>query len=146
MIWISGSLLNLRVTLSEAVMPHPAVRDFKDLIVWQKSIDLLVEVYNLTRHFPREEQFGVTSQLRRAVLSVSSNIAEGSGRGTTKDLVSFLTNSRGSLYESQSLLIVSQRLEILTESEASKACALGDEVGRMLSRLRSNLKSRITNH
>ena len=118
------------------------IRDFQDLIVWQKSVDLAVELYRLTRSFPDEERFGLTSQIRKAAVSVSSNIAEGSGRGTTRDLLSFLTNSRGSLYETRSLLVVSQRVEILTPSQCLYAVDMMDEVGKMLSRLRGNLRSR----
>jgi four helix bundle protein len=122
-------------------IPMP-IRDFQDLIVWQKSVDLAEELYRLTRSFPPEERYGLVSQIRRAGVSVSSNIAEGSGRGTTRDLVSFLTNSRGSLFESRSLLVVSQRVELLTPAECVSALGLMEEVGKMLSRLRTNLKTK----
>jgi four helix bundle protein len=121
-----------------AAMP---IRDFRDLIVWQKSVDLIVEIYTITRRFPEEEKFGITSQLRRAAVSVASNIAEGSGKGTTAELVGFLTTSRSSLRESHSLLIVSQRLDFLTKVEAAKANGLIEEVGKMNSSLRSKLRA-----
>ena len=79
-------------------------------------MDFAVELYRLTATFPSEERDGLIAQIRRAGVSISSNIAEGSGRGTTRDLVSFLTNSRGSLYESRSLLVVGQRVELLTSA------------------------------
>jgi four helix bundle protein len=118
------------------------IRDFQDLVVWQKSIDLATEVYQLTRKYPREELFGLVSQTRRAAVSVSSNIAEGSGRETTRDLCSFLTTSRSSLYESRSLLIVSQKVQILNPSDCMRAFAIMDEVGKMLAQLRTNLRAR----
>ena len=86
------------------------IRDFRDLIVWQRSVDFIVEVYQLTRRFPVDERYGITSQLRRAAVSVSSNIAEGSGRTSLPDRRNFLGFSRGSMKESESLLLVSQRL------------------------------------
>lgn len=75
------------------------IRSHRDLIAWQKAVDLGLEVYRLTRSFPDAERFGLISQLRRAGVSVSSNIAEGYGRGTTADYLRFLRAARGSLYE-----------------------------------------------
>src|SRR5689334_16692546 len=125
------------------------IRDFQDLTVWRKSVELAVELYRLTQRFPSDERFGLTSQIRRAGVSVSSNIAEGSGRGTTRDLVSFLTNARGLLYESRSLLIISQRVDIVTPAQCVTAMGMMDEVGKMLSGLRRNLQTkhhRTTSH
>jgi four helix bundle protein len=119
-----------------------AIRSFRDLVVWQKSVDLVVEIYSLTNRFPASERFGITSQLRRAAVSVSSNIAEGSGTGTTAELVSFLTHSRGSLRESESLLLVSQRLEFAGESDCLHAFEMMDAVGGMLTTLRRNLRNK----
>jgi four helix bundle protein len=115
------------------------VRDFRDLEVWQKAVDLSALVYQLTRTFPREELFGLTSQLRAAAVSVSSNIAEGNGRGTRKDYVRFLMNAKGSLNEVLSLLAVTQRLGIAQAKETRPVEALSEGVAQMLMALRKSL-------
>jgi four helix bundle protein len=115
------------------------VRSYRDLTVWQRSLDFIAEVYELSSRFPAQERFALTTQLRKAAVSVSSNIAEGSGRATSRDLLNFLTHSRGSLSESESLLFVAQRLRFATNDECAGAMELGDEVGRMLSGLRTNI-------
>ena len=119
------------------------IRDFEDLIAWQKSVDLITAVYRLTRQFPAEERYGLTSQLRKAAVSVASNIAEGNGRGTTKDYIHFLHTSRGSLYETRSLLIVSDRLQLASISRTDPVFLLADEVGRTLSGLHTSLRKRL---
>jgi four helix bundle protein len=119
------------------------IRDFRDLEVWQKSMDLAVDVYTIARRFPREERFELTSQLRKAVVSVSSNIAEGSGRATTKDLLNFLSTARGSLRESESLLLLSQRLGYASERELKAAIQLVHRIGQMLTALRKNLRKKL---
>ena len=87
---------------------------FKKLEVWKISKDLAVRIYKLTENFPANEQYGISSQLQRAAVSVPSNIAEGSGRGTKKDFIHFLNQARGSLYE------------IITQLELSKSLGYGD--------------------
>jgi four helix bundle protein len=77
-------------------MDRPQVQSFRDLLVWQKSMDLAVNIYKLTQAFPREETYGLTSQLRRSAVSISSNIAEGQGRLTTGEFRHFLGVARGS--------------------------------------------------
>ena len=119
------------------------VHDFEDLTVWQKSVDLAAAVYTLTREFPREERFALTLQLRKAAVSVSSNIAEGNGRWTTKDYIHFLINSRGSLYEVRSLLRVSKRLGFATSPDVAELVALITEIGKMLAGLRASLLRRV---
>ena len=109
------------------------VRDFQDLVVWQKSVDLIVDLYSATRSFPSEERFGITAQLRRAAISIASNIAEGNGRGTTKDYIRFLSISRGSIYEVRSLLVVCQRLDFLALDSGTHFAGRTNEIGRMLS-------------
>jgi four helix bundle protein len=88
---------------------------FKDLKIWQESIDLTVDVYKLTRTFPSEERFGLTSQLNRAVVSISSNIAEGAGRNNPKEFKQFLGIALGSACEIESQLIISRKLDLITE-------------------------------
>ena len=118
------------------------VRDFQDLVVWQKSVDLIVDLCSATRSFPSEERFGITAQLRRAAISIASNIAEGNGRGTTKDYIRFLSISRGSIYEVRSLLIVCQRLDFLALDSGTHFAGRTNEIGRMLSGLRASLKQK----
>jgi four helix bundle protein len=120
----------------------PIVRDFRDLTVWQRSVDFAVEVYRLTRVFPKDERFSLTQQVRRAAVSVSSNIAEGSGRSSLKDRRNFYGMARGSLKEAESLLIVGQRLDFIAESDCESAFAYAAETGRMLTKLRQNLRGR----
>ena len=85
-------------------------RNYRDLIVWQKSMKLITDIYKISKLFPKEELFGLTSQIRRAAISIPSNIAEGYGRNSTGDYKRFLTISVGSLYEFQSQLEISYNL------------------------------------
>jgi len=86
------------------------VKSYKDLIVWQKALDLVVEVYKITESFPREELYSLTSQMRRSVISIPSNIAEGSGRGTRRDYAQFLRMSLGSCNELSTQVEIAKRL------------------------------------
>lgn len=86
------------------------IRKYQQLIVWQKAMLLVSEIYRLTQGFPDNEKFGLTSQLRRAAVSVPSNIAEGSGRGSDKDFCRFLYQARGSLTEIETQLLIAQQL------------------------------------
>lgn len=88
----------------------PMKRKYQQLIVWQKAMLLVNRIYQLTQHFPENEKFGLTSQLRRAAVSVPSNIAEGSGRGSDKDFCRFLYQARGSLTEIETQLLIAQQL------------------------------------
>lgn len=100
---------------------------FKDLDVWKVSMDLVVKVYEITRGFPKSEQFGLASQLQRAAVSIPSNIAEGSGRGTRKDFAHFLDQARGSLFEVISQLEISRSLNY-GDSDKIKAIQLEYEI------------------
>jgi four helix bundle protein len=115
---------------------------YRDLPVWQKAVDLAEVVYDLTNRFPRSERFGITSQMRRAAVSVSSNIAEGSGRATTPDLRRFLSYSRGSVKETESLVLVSTRLRFVSLAEIEQVLGLTDEISRMTLGLRRTLARR----
>src|SRR5580704_883837 len=90
------------------------VRSYRDLIVWQKSLELAEAVYTATKSFPKEEIYGLTSQMRRAAVSVASNIAEGHSRQTRGEFLQFLGMSRGSLAELQTQAILAARLDLLT--------------------------------
>ena len=105
---------------------------FKELIVWQKAMDLVVEVYSITKTLPRNEQFGLISQLRRAVVSIPSNIAEGNSRNTTKEYVQFLNIALGSKAEVETQLEICVRLKYIDSEQVSKSLNLCSEVGKML--------------
>ena len=92
------------------------MKTHKDLDVWKDSIELVVEIYKVTKGFPREETYGIISQLRRASVSVAANISEGAARGYTKEFVRFLRISQGSLSEVETLLYISMRLNYLDEN------------------------------
>jgi four helix bundle protein len=115
--------------------------DFRDLLVWQKSMELVVLVYSLSKAFPADERFGLTSQLRRSAISLPSNIAEGQGRETPGDFGRFLNIARGSLSELQTQLVLAQRLALANPEDIAKALTAADEVGRMLRGLRNALDS-----
>jgi four helix bundle protein len=89
------------------------MNNYKELKVWQKSIDLSTEVYKLTSSFPKEEIYGLTSQIRRSVISISSNIAEGSGRASNKDFGHFLSISLGSAFELETQIIIAEKLNMI---------------------------------
>lgn len=113
-------------------MSKADINSYRDLLVWQKAMDLAALCYSLTLSFPREEMFGLTSQIRRASASVAANIAEGHGRENSGSFVQFLRIAQGSLKETETHLLLSERVGILkagTAEEAMKAC---DEIGRML--------------
>jgi len=107
-------------------------QDFYELTVWQRAIDLTVCIYALTRKFPKEETYGLTSQLRRAAVSVASNIAEGRGRLNHAEFRQFLGIALGSTFEIQTQLIVANRLEMANEGAIKEATALSNEVSKML--------------
>jgi four helix bundle protein len=121
------------------------VRHHRDLFVWQKSMDLVETCYRLTKSFPDHERFGLTSQLRRAVVSVPANIAEGFGRQKTGAYVHHLSIASGSLAEVETLLLIAVRLEYLTKQESQAALSVSNEIGKMLGSLRSKLASRNSN-
>jgi four helix bundle protein len=118
------------------------VESYQDLLVWQKAMDLVVECYRLTQKFPANELYGLTSQIRRAAVSVPANIAEGFGRWHSKDFVRFLLNANGSLKEVETHLLISERLSLLQRTEMQKAMRLSEELGRMLAALRQKLSPR----
>jgi four helix bundle protein len=108
---------------------------YQDLIAWQKAMDLAEAIYTATRSFPKDELYGLTSQLRRAVLSVPSNIAEGQGRMTPGEFRQFLGHARGSLLESETQLLMAGRLRYLPAERVEHLLALSAEVGRILNGL-----------
>lgn len=117
------------------------VKSYEDLIVWQKAMDLTVEVYKLVKFLPREETYALSDQMRRAVISVPSNIAEGQGGNSTKEFVNFLSIARGSLTELKTQLQICLRLKYFSESDSEHALNLCTEIYKILNSLISKLKS-----
>ena len=118
------------------------VKTYRDLLVWQKGMTLVIEVYKLTNLFPREELYGLTSQIRRSAVSLPSNIAEGHGRNTTQDYIRFLYIANGSLYELQTQVEIALNLEYVSQADFEHIYEQSREIERMLSRLIQKLESK----
>jgi four helix bundle protein len=116
-----------------------AIRNYTDLIAWQKAMDLVDAVYALSAGFPREELFGLTSQIRRAAVSVPSNIAEGQGRWTTGEFVQFLGVANGSLREVETQTHIAVRQKFVGASDAETVFRLAGEVCRLIYGLKNSL-------
>ncbi|MCE2958930.1 MAG: four helix bundle protein [Bacteroidota bacterium] len=108
------------------------MRNFKDLIVWKKAHENALIIYELTKSFPKEEQYGITSQLRRASVSIPTNIAEGSGKFTQKDFANFLQISLGSSHETEYLILLSFDLKYINEYDYKNLNQSINEVKAML--------------
>lgn len=119
------------------------MKTFRDLLIWQKAMTLVTNAYVLTNAFPKEEQFSLTSQIRRCTISIPSNIAEGFGRGTNKDYHRFLSISLGSLFEFQTQVEIAYSLQYITENEFSTIYEDSREVERMLTSFISKVKENI---
>ncbi len=118
-----------------------AVKSYQDLIAWQRAMDLVEEIYRMTGTFPREELYGLTNQLRRAAVSIPSNIAEGQGRGIGQDFARFLRVAQGSLQEVETQLLIATRLHYISKEGISSLMSLAAEVGRLLRRLCQSITS-----
>ncbi len=121
---------------------RPIVRSYRDLVVWKKSMALVLNVYRCTQAFPKIETYGLTSQLRRAVISVPSNIAEGQGRLSTGEFRQFLGNARGSLMEVETQILVAQDLGYFDQNQSEALLSATAEVGRILNGLLASLPKR----
>jgi four helix bundle protein len=124
-------------------MPNIPVKTYKDLIVWQKAMDLSVEVYNLTRRYPSEEKFGLTAETRKTARSVAYNIAEGHKRKSTADYIRFLHIAVGSAGELETQLLLAGRLGYYKKNDADAVFALYSEIERMLDSLIRSLKAKL---
>ena len=111
------------------------MKTYRDLIVWQKAMKLVTEIYRHTKSFPEDERYGLTSQLRRCSISIPSNMAEGYGRNSTQDYIRYLRIANGSLFELQTQLEIAHNLRFLSEDSFLKLFELSREIDRMLSRL-----------
>jgi four helix bundle protein len=116
---------------------------YKDLRAWKQSVDLALEIYRITKAFPKDELYGLTSQLRRAAVSVSSNIAEGKGRSSDKELILFLHHARGSLLEVETQLLIARELGYLMEPQAGQLLGLAEDLAKMLNALINSLKGQV---
>lgn len=114
-------------------------QSYKDLVVWQKGIALAKATYQLTIKFPGEEKFGLVSQMRRAAVSIPSNIAEGQARHTTGEFIQFISHAEGSVAELETQFILSIELGFAKAENAKTAFVLLDEIRRMLNGLRRKL-------
>lgn len=119
--------------------------DFKKLEVWKGSIDLTKQIYEIAKGFPVNEQFGLTSQLRRAVISIPNNIAEGCGRSSDADFLRFLYMSFGSLKETENLLILSKEFDYLKGKDFNDSAKKIEGLGKMLNSLIATVKMRRSN-
>ena len=117
-------------------------QSFRDLHVWQRSMQLTVAIYHLTRDFPRKEQYGLTSQTRRSAVSIPSNIAEGQGRQNTREFWQFLSVARGSNCELQAQLEITRALQMGSPEAIHHAESLSHEVGKMLFAMQATLKAK----
>jgi|SRR5919198_5822764 four helix bundle protein len=118
------------------------MRPHESLDVWTKAVDFVVLIYKSTEHFPKEEKFGLTSQIRRAAVSIPANIAEGAALKSTKEFLHFLSNAQGSASELETELLIARRLDLLDEPTYIKMRNLLDEIGRMLTGLCHHLERR----
>jgi four helix bundle protein len=117
-----------------------SIQDYRELVVWQKSMDLVVGIYRLTRGFPREEVYGLTSQIRRAAVSIPSNIAEGQARQSKAEFRNFLSIAQGSRAEVETQLAIATRLGYATPDDAAHATSLLTEIQKMLAVLIKRLQ------
>jgi four helix bundle protein len=120
--------------------------NFEKLQVWQEAIEFADSVYRITRAFPDDERFGLTSQMRRAAVSISSNIAEGSSRASRPDFARFVEIATGSLFEVVSQCFISRRQGLLAETDFQELYTAAGKQGRMLSGLRKSLLEQDINH
>jgi four helix bundle protein len=122
------------------------ITSFTDLTVWKKAHELELHIYRMTAKLPRSEMFGIIDQLRRASISISANLAEGMGRGTYADRMRFYYNSRGSMYEVESLLLTARDLKYINEIEYNNVDQMVSEVGRLLNSFISKTRTLIVKH
>ena len=116
------------------------VKSYKDLIVWQKSMDLVIEIYKLVKKLPKEETYSLSDQMRRAVVSIPSNIAEGYTRKSTNEYLNFLSIANGSRTELETQLLICERINYFSEADTEKAFVLIDEIGAIIYHIMTKLR------
>ena len=119
---------------------NSGINSYRDLLVWKKSVGLVTNIYNLLPHYPKNEEFALTSQIKRAAISVPSNIAEGYGRNSTQDYIRFLNIARGSLYELETQLQISLNLKYIDDDKFDQMFQQSTEIAKMLTGLINRLK------
>src|ERR1700756_2052503 len=117
-------------------------QSFRDLVVWQRAIELTLAVYKVTSGFPDSERFGLTNQMRRAAVSIASNIAEGYGRSTKGEYFQFLGHARGSCSELETQIVIARELQFGANGSVDSTSGLCDDVGRLLGALMKSIQSR----
>ena len=127
---------------TEAEGRSKKMKSYRDLIIWQKSMRLVTRIYLITKELPKNELYGLTSQIRRSSISLPSNIAEGYGRNSTNDYIRFLQIACGSLYEVQTQLEICRNLEYLSKDIFNKIYEQSREIERMLNSLIGKLKGK----
>ena len=115
------------------MVPARSIKTYRDLLVWQKSMDLVTEIYRLSKSFPQDELYGLSAQIRRSAVSVPTNIAEGYGRQSKQDYLRFLKMASGSLYELQTQIEISQKLSYISKDDYEVIFNRAKEIERMLS-------------
>jgi len=119
---------------------NPKITSFRDLVIWQKGLEITKEIYEITKLLPKEEIFGLTSQIRRSAVSISSNIAEGRGRSSKKDFINFLYIAQGSLFEVETQLILAKELYKIDLKNLPKMI---EDEQKMLSSIIKKLKTNL---
>jgi len=117
-----------------------SIKSYRDLLVWQKAMDLAAQAYRLIESFPKHEEFGLKSQIRRAATSIPANIAEGHGRDHLGDYLRHLSVAKGSLAELETHILLSNRLGYLPDAQTKEVLQPADEIGRMLTGLSAKLR------
>ena|SRR5215510_2020609 len=140
--WLVGRLANNKPDISakEAMVVKAEIKSYRDLETWQKAIELVEEVYEETRSFPKEEIYGLVSQMRRAAVSVASNIAEGQGRDSTNEFLRHLSIDYGSLCELQTQMIISHRLSYFNQQTYERLEGASASVARLINGLANSLR------
>jgi four helix bundle protein len=116
------------------------VRSYRDLVAWQKAVEMVTEIYRFSQTFPKEEMFGLISQIRRAAVSIPSNIAEGHGRLSRKEYIYFWGNARRSLAELETQVTIARNLGFLEEAKMNRVLEEAGELGRILNGLLASLR------
>ncbi len=138
----SGQWAGRKLTKKSARVNTMSVQNYRGLIAWQKSMELVKLIYSLTKKFPREELIGLTSQIRRAVVSIPSNIAEGQGRRSTREFIRHLSIAHGSLRETETQNLIAEMQEYISVEESIEVMNKCAEVGKLINGLANSLREK----